>query len=275
MQPIFETVLQNGDRRSVPSPSCGHMEYCSPRLSKPGSLVGFCPAWGLRIPATALDILGGSDFSSICSKPTRPPPMLWSWLCMSLLTSAATGIPPVLLTWQPQPHMSSFSLTMEGTWDLCALRWPHRDAAEVGAAITWAGPRPALLFTSPSVTHWQSGQRLCGRCSPLLSFFSILSCPVGANTELVHSRPSRDLPLSAVKSPKLSRKRTKLHPNPRPSATPAGTSFSFILLLLWVSPGAVSHYSLFCVSSTLRGGLSFQRPNDGPKQGSVLSSLTW
>lgn len=44
-----------------------------------------------------------------------------------------------------------------------------------------------------------------------------------------HKRPSRDLPLSAVNSPKLTCKQTKLHPNPHPLATLAGASFSFIL----------------------------------------------
>lgn len=239
------------DTYSMLLPSCGHLEHRSSSLSKPFSSDGFQSCMGgLRIPAPGLHILRGSDFSSICSKPTRPRPMLWSWLCNSLFTLETTSIPAVLLTWLSQPRWTPLSLwEVPGT---SALHWPPREAAEVGAALTSAGPTLTFLFNTLSETDWSL--RLCrgwgcgGGCPPL-SLCLLHPLLLG------HRRPSRDLPLSAVNSPKLTCKQTKLHPNPHPSATPAGASFSFILLLFSVSPGAVSQESSVCVPSSIwRGG---------------------
>lgn len=226
------------DTYSMLLPSCGHLEHCSSSLSKPCGSGGFQSCLGgLHVPAPGSHILRGSDFSSICSKPTRPRPMLWSWLCNSLFTLETTSIPAVLLTWPSQPRWTPLSLwEVPGT---SALHWPPREAAEVGAALTLAGPTLTLLFNTLSATDcgaWGSAGG-GGRCPPLSL---CLLHPMLSE----HKRPSRDLPLSAVNSPKLTCKQTKLHPNPHPSATPAGARFSFILLSFSASPGAVPQESL-------------------------------
>ena len=168
------------DTYSMLLPSCGHLEHRSSSLSKPCSSDGFQSCMGgLRIPAPGLHILRGSDFSSICSKPTRPRPMLWSWLCNSLFTLETTSIPAVLLTWLSQPRWTPLSLwEVPGT---SALHWPPREAAEVGAALTSARPTLTLLFNTLSETDcgaWGSagggGAGVAALHYPFV--FSILCC---------------------------------------------------------------------------------------------------
>ena len=69
-------------------------------------------------------------------------------------------------------------VTVEGTWDPCALRWPHRAAAEVGAALISARPTLAPLTQLRLHDSLQWSLRLCRRCHPPPSAFSILSHPV-------------------------------------------------------------------------------------------------
>ena len=240
------------DTYSMLLPSCGHLEHRSSSLSKPFSSDGFQSCMGgLRIPAPGLHILRGSDFSSICSKPTRTTSHA---LVMTLQFPFHLGnhkyprSSPYLAV---SAQMNS-SLTLGGTWDLCSPLTPQR------SCWGWCCPNLGWAHTHLLIQHplrdWLWSLRLCrgwgwgGGCPPL-SLCLLHPLLLG------HRRPSRDLPLSAVNSPKLTCKQTKLHPNPHPSATPAGASFSFILLLFSVSPGAVSQESSVCVPSSIwRGG---------------------
>ena len=136
------------------------------------------------------------------------------------------------------------SLTLEGTWDLCSPLTPQR------GCWGWCCLNLGWAHTHPLIQHplldWVWSRRLCGGVPATLPLSSP-SCAVLSE----HRRPSGDLPLSAVSSPELTSKHTKLGPDPRPSATPAGASFSFILLSFSVSPGAVSHKSFsICVPSS-------------------------